>query len=213
MSNLSLTLKTKTNEKIIIEDDSDDSFYSNCSNKLPNNKSSISPIKKSLINKIKENTKDDKLIVKNKSNNLNKYKTKSTYKKNNILNNRTKEILEKSYEDYQKALETYYNDVLEWMNDLYNTDSKSIMKIIFEKITLNEDIFNTYNSIIKKYKLDKDIFDVENFDIEDFHDSTQLFKIAKIMTNNLLERLGFKMDVYKRGNAKRYKINNITNGI
>ena len=99
------------------------------------------------------------------------------------------------------------------MNDLYNTDSLSIMKFIFKKITLNEDIFNTYNSIIKKFKLCKDIFDVENFDIEEFHDSEQLFKIAKIMTNNLLERLGFKMNVYKNGNTKRYKINNITNGI
>jgi hypothetical protein len=87
------------------------------------------------------------------------------------------------------------------------------MQLKFKNITLNDDIFNTYNEIIKKYKLGKDIFDTENFDIEEFHDNGRLFKIAKTMTNNLLEKLGYKLDVYKNGNSKRYKINNITNGI
>jgi hypothetical protein len=212
MSNLSLTVNSKPIEKIIIKDDSDDSFNPECSNILSNEKNILKP-KKSLISKINSNNENDKVIGKNKSGNHPRTKVNFNYKKNNVLNNKTKEILEKSFNDYQNAMEKYYSDVLEWMNTLYSDDSKSIMKIRLKKITLNEDIFNTYNSIIKKYKLDKDLFDTENFDIEEFHDGNQLFKIAKIMTNNLLEKLGYKLDVYKVGDSKKYKINNITNGI
>ena len=225
MSNLSLLFNSNSNKKIIIEDTSDDSDDSDdlnnlnnsnnlhFSKKINNNQLIIKQsIKKTLISKINNNDTDNsKLIFKNNNNKTNKLK--KNYIKNHILINKTKEILEKSYDDYHNALETYYNEVLEWMNNLYNDASKSIMQLKFKKITLNEDIFNTYNVIIKKYKLNKNIFDIENFDIEDFHDNGQLFKIAKIMTNNLLEKLGYKLDVYKNGNFKQYKINNITNGI
>lgn len=211
-------LKSKQIEKIIIEDDSDDSFNSDYSNK--SNKSNIikQSIKKSLINKINGNVGDNKLILSNNKNSISSKFNKGTknntgYIRKNILTNKTKQILEKSYDDYQIALEKYYNDVLEWMNDLYNDNSKSIMQLKFRNITLNEDIFNTYNEIIAKYKLNKDIFNTKEFDIEDFHDNKRLFAIAKIMTNNLLEKIGYKLDVYKNGITKRYKINNITNGI
>jgi hypothetical protein len=213
-------LKSKQIDKIIIEDDSDDSFNSHYSNKSNKNKKNIikQSIKKSLINKINGNIGDNELIHSKKkiinSSKCNKgIKNNTGYIRKNILTNKTKEILEKSYNDYQIAVEKYYNDVLEWMNDLYNDNSKSIMLVKFRNITLNEDIFNTYNEIITKYKLNKDIFNTEEFDIEDFHDNGRLFAIAKIMTNNLLEKIGYKLDVYKNGSSKRYKINNITNGI
>jgi hypothetical protein len=213
-------LKSKQIDKIIIEDESDDSFNSHYSNKSTKNKKNIikQSIKKSLISKINGNVGDNELFLSKKKNiNSSKFNkgtiNNTRYIKKNILINKTKQILEKSYNDYQIALEKYYNDVLEWMNNLYNDNSKSIMQIKFRNITLNEDIFNTYNEIIAKYKLNKDIFNTKEFDIEDFHDNGRLFKIAKIMTNNLLEKLGYKLDVYKNGISKRYKINNITNGI
>ena len=53
MSNLSILNEIINNEKVIIKDDSDDSFNSYYSNKSQNNKAKIikQPIKKSFINK------------------------------------------------------------------------------------------------------------------------------------------------------------------
>jgi hypothetical protein len=245
MSNLSLPIESKINDKVIIEDDSDDSFDSYCainsyhmnnssrSNRhttlsnhnsntnLSQNSSSnvdpnlnLQPVKKSFINKIKENIMNDpnnldkEIIVKNKKNT----KIKSNYnRKNYTLVNKTKEILEKSYVDYQNSLQEYYQDVLKWMNLLYNDQSKSIAKIKFIKMTLNEEIFNLYNEIVKKYKLNKDLFDTSKFYMNDDHERTEIFLISKILTNNLLAKLGYKLIECKSGNAKRLKISNTIN--
>jgi len=215
MSNLSILDKSIINDKIIIEDDSNDSFnsfYSTESSKNKIKKKSIKkqsiqkqPIKKSFINKINDDDNSNKPnVITPKT-----PKFKSGYnKKNYTLVNKTKEILEKSYEDYQNALKKYYDDVLKWMNMLYNDDSKSIAKIKFKKMTLNEEIFNLYNEIIKKYKLNKDLFETENFNINDDHDRSEIFLISKILTNNLLAKLGCKLIEYKSGDSKRLKINN-----
>ena len=113
-----------------------------------------------------------------------------TYKYNsNCIINETKQILEKSFEKYQKINLNYYDDVLFFFNSIFSENSTSILKIKFKKITLSEDIFNMYNNIIKKYKLNKELFDINNFDIEDFHDFTDIVEITKIMCNNLLIRL------------------------
>jgi hypothetical protein len=216
MSNLSVSNKTTNNDKVTIEYDSDDSFNSYYSNKSPNNKSlnnkslnnesSIikQPTKKSFTNKINDADKNNGVPI-NKNNKNSKLK--STYnKKKYTLNNKTKEILEKSYEDFTNSLKIYYDDVLEWMNLLYSDNSESIAKIKFKKMTLNKEIFDSYNKIIKKYKLDKDLFDTDKFIINDDHDRTEIYTIAKILTNNLLAKLGHKLVEYKSGDSKRLKI-------
>ena len=208
MSNLSVLNESKINDKIIIEDDTNDSFNSSYSNKSSNNKSKIinQPIKKTFFSKINDANDTNENFEKKNT------KKKSTYnKKNYILINKTKEILEKSYADYQNSLEKYYEDVLQWMNMLYSDDSKSITKIKFKKMTLNEEIFNSYNFIIKKYKISNDLFDTEKFNIHDDHDRTEIFIISKILTNNLLEKIGCKLIEYKNGDKKRLKINSMTN--
>jgi virulence-associated protein VapD len=130
----------------------------------------------------------------------------------NILINETKRILEKSYEDYQNINQHYYDNVLQFLNLLFAEESKSILKIKFKKITLNEKIFNMYNDIIKKHKLNKNLFDTKNFNIEDIHDFSEIIEIAKIMCNNLLNKLNYKFDVITYNNAKKLKITIINNG-
>ena len=129
----------------------------------------------------------------------------------NIINE-TKHILENSYNDYQNKNIDYYKDILKFMNLIFNENSLSILKIKFKQITVNEDIFNLYNSIIKKYKLNKEKFDTENFDIDDFHDFSDIIEIAKIMCNNLLFKLNYNIDIITYNNKKKFKINIIKNG-
>jgi len=130
----------------------------------------------------------------------------------NILINETKRILEKSYEDYQNINQHYYDNVLQFLNLLFAEESKSILKIKFKKITLNEKIFNMYNDIIKKYKLNKNLFDTKNFNIEDIHDFSEIIEISKIMCNNLLNKLNYKFDIITYNNTKKFKITIINNG-
>jgi virulence-associated protein VapD len=128
------------------------------------------------------------------------------------LKNETKEILEKSYEEYQKKNINYYNDVLKLMNMIFNDNSKSILKIKLKKITISEDIFELYNNIIKKYKLNKPLFDTENFDLDDSYDFTDIIEIIKIMCNNILIKLNYNLDIYTYNKEKKLKINIINNG-
>jgi hypothetical protein len=128
------------------------------------------------------------------------------------LKNETKEILEKSYEEYQQKNINYYNDVLKLMNMIFNDNSKSILKIKLKKITISEDIFELYNNIIKKYKLNKPLFDTENFDLEDFYDFTDIIEIIKIMCNNILIKINYNLDIYTYNKEKKLKINIINNG-
>jgi len=199
MSNLSINDKQQiiNDKRIIIQDNSDDSFFSQNSDILLNNENCIKP-KKTFCSKINDNTE---VVIDNSTK-----KNKPVYNKNKILLNKTKEILEKSYNNYQNSLEKYYEDVLKWMNILYSMESKSITKIKFKKMTLNEEIFNLYNQIVKKYKLDKDLFIIENFNINDEHERTEIFTISKILTNNLLDKLNYKLVEYKKGNAIGLKL-------
>ena len=120
--------------------------------------------------------------------------------------NQTKQILEESMEIYYQNNEKYYKDVLSFLNKLYSENSKSILKIKFKKITFNEDIFNKYNKIIKKYNLNKDLFDTLNFNIDDVHDFNDIIEISQIMSNNLLEKLNFRINQININGKKILKI-------
>ena len=208
MSNLTVNFNIKTIDKIIIQDDSDDTFLSK--NSTDNNKMNQN-CSKSLFNKYGVST--NKILIKNKQNTKTNDKKYVSKRQNGGIVNETKDIMEKSYIDFQKSLVSYYNDVLEWMNMIYNDKSTSILKVQIKRITLNDDIFNKYNEIIKKYKLKKDIFDTDNFNIEDNYDYDSIAEIAKIMTKNLVEKLNYKLDVINDGKSKKLKIKNISKEI
>lgn len=91
----------------------------------------------------------------------------------------------------------YYNDVLDFMNLLFNDNAKILSKIKFKKITLNEHVFELYNEIIKTYKLSKPEFVVENLNLNEIEDLEGMKKIvcdiAFKITNNLLEKINYKL--------------------
>jgi hypothetical protein len=209
MSILSLDFTPKNDEKIIIKDDSDDSFYSQNSIKLKG----VTNKKKSLFDKISSSVPNTKKIKKN-NNNTKIYKNNKNYKNINCkIKNETKNILEKSFIDFQKSKEEYYNDVLEFLNLIFCNNSISILNIKTLKISLNEDVFLKYNDIVKKYKLKKDLFDLENFNINDNYDYESIAEIAKILVKNLLEKLNYKLEIINYDNKKKFKIKNISQQI
>lgn len=109
----------------------------------------------------------------------------------------TQNILEETNKLIHNKNKKYYNDVLDFMNLLFEDNAKNLTKIKFKKITLGETVFQLYNEIIKTYKLDKPLFDLESFNLDEIEDPEELKKIfcdiAFKISNNLLERINYKL--------------------
>ncbi len=54
----------------------------------------------------------------------------------------TKKLIEESNKLLEQKNNKYYQDVLDFLNLIFEDDSKCIKKIKFKKITLNENVFN-----------------------------------------------------------------------
>lgn len=123
--------------------------------------------------------------------------------KNTVIS--TQKLLDEANKLLLDKNKKYYNDVLDFMNLLFDDNAKILSKIKFKKITLNENVFELYNQIIKTYKLPKPEFDIENFydnfdnnfdlsEIEDLDEIKKVFfDIAFKISNNLLEKLNYKL--------------------
>ncbi len=125
--------------------------------------------------------------------------------KNIVLS--TQNLLEESTKILQNKNKKYYNDVLDFMNLLFEDKAKNLLKIKFKKITINEGIFKFYNEIINTYKLNKPLVDINNFDLEEIKDLEQkkkiLCDIALKISNNLLENINYKLKKkYNKENDK-----------
>lgn len=109
----------------------------------------------------------------------------------------TQQILEESNKLYEEKNKKYYNDLLDFMNLLFEEQSKEISKMKFKKITLNDNVFKLYNEIIKTYKINKPIFDTEKFDLSDIEDREEIkkifYEIAIKLSNNLLEKINYEI--------------------
>ena len=120
--------------------------------------------------------------------------------------NETKMLIENSLEKYNEKNKKYYNDVLDFLNLLFDEKNNQILKLKFKKITLNDDIFLFYNEIINKYKLNKNLFDIANFNLDELHESTDIINLTLIITNNLLEKLNYEMYKYTDHNTGKKKL-------
>lgn len=194
MSNV-INFKIKNDDKIIIQEEKTENTI----------KPFLNENKKSLFDKL-ENINLDEIVINKKI--YKKYKNTK-----NQINNETKHILEKSYDEYYKSIENYYQDVLNWMNLLFSDDAKSILKIKIVRIVVNEDIFLIYNDIINKYKLNKNTFCMDNFNIEHDNNRDVIIEIIKTMTKNLLEKLNYKLEIKNYNNKKKLIIKNLSNQI
>ena len=105
-----------------------------------------------------------------------------------------------------EANKKYYKDVLDFMNMLFETEEESILKIKIKKMTLNEDIVETYNYIIDKYKLKKQTINTKELDFDAEYEIEDIIKISTLMTNNLLDKLNYKLTSYKYNNKRIFKI-------
>lgn len=109
----------------------------------------------------------------------------------------TQNLLEESKKLIYEKNKKYYDDVLDFMNLLFDDDAKIISKIKFKKITLNEKVFVLYNEIIKTYKLNKPEFEISKFNLDEIKNSSDIKKIfieiALKLSNNLLERIDYKL--------------------
>ena len=109
----------------------------------------------------------------------------------------TSKKLEESNNLYFEKNKKYYRDVIDFLNLLFECNYNEISKIKCEKITINDNIFIFYNEIIKKYNLKKPEFILENFNIEEIENPEEIkdifYEIAYKLSNNLLEKLNYKM--------------------
>ena len=115
--------------------------------------------------------------------------------KNTVIS--TQKLLDEANKLLWDKNKKYYNDVLDFINLLFNDEAKILAKVKFTKITLNETIFELYNEIIKTYKLAKPEFNIDNFDLSEIEDLDEIkkifFDIAFKISNNLLEKLNYKL--------------------
>lgn len=109
----------------------------------------------------------------------------------------TQKILEESNTLLYEKNKKYYRDVLDFLNLMFEDNAKNINRLKFKKITLNENVFNMYNQIIRLYKLPKPEFDSDAFDLSELDDPDEIkkifFDIAHNLSNNLLEKLNYKL--------------------
>lgn len=113
--------------------------------------------------------------------------------------------LEHAANVYYEVNKKYYKSVLKFLNKIFCQDANSIYKIKITKITLNSLIFERYNNIITKYKLSKELFNTNTFDMDSVYEFSEVVEIALIMTNNLLEKLNYKL-YHNPGNKIKFKI-------
>ena len=126
---------------------------------------------------------------------------------NNGYKNDTTILLEHSTLLFHKNNENYYNDVLECLNLLYSSNSKTILRIKISKITMSEQMLKLYNKIITKYELNNSLFDIDNFDFDNLYDHSDIVFIAKTITNNLLKKINYILhETIIPGNKKKYTI-------
>ena len=119
-------------------------------------------------------------------------------------------MLEDSNRIFEEKNKKYYIDVLDFLNLMFEDDSKSLLKIKFKKITINSNVFFLYNEIIKKYKLNKPEIEIDKFDdIMELNDANEikqiLCDIAIKLSNNLLENLNYKLKKKTNKNDDKIK--------
>jgi hypothetical protein len=148
-------------------------------------------------NKVKSAINDSKSAIN---------ESKSAINESKRAINEVKYIIDNAIDKYYNINKDYYNDVLIFLNLIFKQNAKSILSIYIKKIVLHEDIMIMYNNIVKKYKLNKDYVNIEAFDVDEIIDIDLIIKLMKLLTNNLLEKLNYKLIEKCKNNKKRFGI-------
>lgn len=108
----------------------------------------------------------------------------------------TNQILEYTNEII-KTDEDYYNDVLKFLNLIFSTNGNSILKLRINKIAINTTVFNYYNDLNELYNLKHRKFDIDKYDFDEIHEMDETLQLVKILVNNVLEKLNYKLIITK----------------
>lgn len=122
------------------------------------------------------------------------------------IRNNVRDIINGAIDKYYDINKDYYNDVLLFLNLIFKQNAKSILGIYIKKIVLHEDIMIMYNDIVKKYKLNKDYVNIDAFDVDEIIDIDLIIKLMKLLTNNLLEKINYKLVEKCINNKKKFAI-------
>lgn len=120
----------------------------------------------------------------------------------------TKKIIEEFQNEFNKINNNYYLEVLDFLNLLFSQSEKKdqILKIKISKISLSDEIFEFYNLLIDKYKLKISKFNNKNFNFDEIYSFQEILEISLIMSNNLLEKLNYKIIKLNYNDKTTYKI-------
>ena len=110
----------------------------------------------------------------------------------NIINNSLNKIDEINDKFMNNNL-NYYEDVLNFLNLLFVSNSKAILTLRIKNLNLTKNVILIYNLLINKYELTCQIFDIDNFDFNEEYKRDFIIKIVKIMVSNLLEKINYKI--------------------
>jgi len=104
-------------------------------------------------------------------------------------------IMEKTQHLTSPTNEAYYDDVLSFLNMLFETKAKSISGIRINRLNFSRVTMLMYNSIIKRHKLeDVGEFDLDNYDFDnEEQDKNVVLEIVKMTVNGLLRGLKFML--------------------
>ena len=100
-----------------------------------------------------------------------------SYKSNSKKSELIKYLDDFLQELYDEHIKKYYTDVLDFLNLLFEDNSKNLTGLKFKKITLNQNVFTLYNEIIKIYKLKKAEFDADNYDVSEINETDEIKNI------------------------------------
>ena len=120
--------------------------------------------------------------------------------------NETRLVINNCIKEYYSDNSEYYDEVLKFLNEIFEHKATSILKIKIKKIVIDENLLKSYNDIVKKYNLNNDYINIKLFNFDNINNLIFIVKIAKVLVNNLLKKINYKLVEKTINNKKRFKI-------
>ena len=120
--------------------------------------------------------------------------------------NETRLVINNCIKEYYSDNSEYYDEVLKFLNEIFEHKATSILKIKIKKIVIDENLLKSYNDIVKKYNLNNDYINIKLFNFDNINNLIFIVKVAKVLVNNLLKKINYKLVEKTINNKKRFKI-------
>lgn len=151
-------------------------------------------------------------FLNNNVDNNKKYINNVSKQKFNFINH-SKISLENNFNNFIQFNNDYYNHVLFFLNLLFDNNATSILKIKSTKIILTKTILIKYNEIVKQFNLNEKLFNIDDFDFSIIYNKTDIITLIKKLTQNLLNKLNYKILISNSNNKYNIKFKLISSHI